>query len=267
MGVSAAAKILAFSGTFCHKKAVKLLDHIKPLAVAVALGTLPAPALAQAGDSQESEEAGDGFEFVIPEAATALPGLVQQFAAERENARTGFAERQTEQAQIAEDFPDYPSPPLIYHQHWGVAGAAGRLLSLASEVYRYDGGAHGNTEFAARLWDTTEDHEVDFLYLFTDRYAAFSIIDNEYCRQLATLRAERGLETEDGGLWDACPPLHEQTVFPAGEEGRNFTRITVLVEPYVAGPYAVGTFQVDVPVTQALIALVRPEYRDGFALP
>jgi hypothetical protein len=242
-------------------------DRFKPFAAALALGMIAAPALAQADGSQDAGENEPSFEYHSPGAAMALPGLAQQFEAEREQARLGFEERQAEQTQIGIDFPDYPAPPLIYSQHWGIAGQAGRLMSLASEAYRYDGGAHGNSEFAARLWDVDADRGIDFPYIFTDRYAAYSIIDRDYCGQLAELQAERDIETSEDGFWGRCPLLHEQTLFPVGEEGGPFTHIAVRIAPYIAGPYVAGTYEIDVPVTQPLIDLLHPRYRDAFALP
>jgi hypothetical protein len=40
----------------------------------------------------------------------------------------------------------------------------------------------------------------------------------------------------------------------------------VLVAPYNAGPYAEGSYEVTVPVTPEILALVKAEYRDSFAV-
>ncbi|MBC2778222.1 polysaccharide deacetylase family protein [Parasphingopyxis marina] len=244
-----------------------VFDPYKLLAAAIALGALAAPAPAQPDDSHNRAESEPSFEYHLPGAAMALPGLAEQLGAEREQARMAFEERQAEQAQTAIDFPDYPAPPLIYSQDWGIAGLAGRLMSLASHIYRYDGGAHGNSEFAARLWDVEADRGTDFPNLFTDRYAAYAIVDRAYCPQLQAMQAERGIAVDEDEFWGRCPLLHEQTIFPVGEEGGAFTHIAIRIAPYVAGPYVAGEFEIDVPVTQPLIDLLAPRYRDAFALP
>ena len=47
---------------------------------------------------------------------------------------------------------------------------------------------------------------------------------------------------------------------------KTFTRIGILVAPYSAGPFAEGTYEVTVPVTPAIIAAVKPQYRASFAV-
>ena len=62
-----------------------------------------------------------------------------------------------------------------------------------------------------------------------------------------------------------CPPLGDQVVVPvdADEDGR-FERLRVLLGPYAAGPYAEGSYEVDVPVTGEMRALVKAQYRESF---
>ena len=47
--------------------------------------------------------------------------------------------------------------------------------------------------------------------------------------------------------------------------GKAFDRIGILVAPYEAGPYAEGDYEITLPVTDAVIAAVKPEYRPSFA--
>ena len=57
------------------------------------------------------------------------------------------------------------------------------------------------------------------------------------------------------------------TVAPAaGTAGKMaFDRIGFLIGPYAAGPYAEGSYDVTLPVTPAVIAAVKPEFRAAFA--
>jgi len=47
--------------------------------------------------------------------------------------------------------------------------------------------------------------------------------------------------------------------------GKTFDRITVMVPPYEAGPYAEGSYEIDLPVTSALIAALKPRFRPAFS--
>lgn len=225
-----------------------------------------APAFAGQDDSSDIESApNSGFRYELPEAADAYPGLVRQLGAERERERIGFEERLAEAREYAPDAPWANN--LTYDQQWGIAGRSGQLMSLASEIYRYDGGAHGNTAYDARIWHLGADRSIAFPALFTDRYAAYSVIDADFCRLLAAMQRDRDIDVSGDDLWGGCPLLHEQTIVPQGEPGRPFTAIGVYVPPYVAGPYVAGSFEISVEVTPELVALVRPEFRDSFAVP
>ena len=43
-------------------------------------------------------------------------------------------------------------------------------------------------------------------------------------------------------------------------------RIGLIADPYVAGSYAEGAYEVTLPVTRAIIGTVKPEYRGAFAV-
>ncbi len=89
-----------------------------------------------------------------------------------------------------------------------------------------------------------------------------------YCKALDRQRAEKRqvplpLEGED---WMVdCPPLAKQVVVPVDANGDGrIEAFRVLLPPYEAGPYAEGSYEVDVPVTGAVRGLVKPEYRRMF---
>jgi len=42
--------------------------------------------------------------------------------------------------------------------------------------------------------------------------------------------------------------------------------LRLIADPYVAGPYAEGNYTVDLAVTSAVIAALKPEYRASFEL-
>jgi hypothetical protein len=48
---------------------------------------------------------------------------------------------------------------------------------------------------------------------------------------------------------------------------KGFDRIGFLIAPYNAGPYAEGSYEVTLPVTAAVVAAAKPEYRAAFVAP
>lgn len=67
-------------------------------------------------------------------------------------------------------------------------------------------------------------------------------------------------------MFDACIDPVDSTVILGSADKQHFTRIGVLVDPYEAGPYVEGNYEVTVPVTAAVLKAVKPEYRAAFAL-
>lgn len=154
-----------------------------------------------------------------------------------------------------------------FDKQWAVYGDGARLLSLAAQVSTFTGGAHGNTGYAQILWDKAAGRAIAPADLFADPAAAFALLGRPYCAGLDRQRAEKRQEPLPlkGDDWRTqCPPLGEQVLVPAAEKNGRFDSFTILLGPYAAGPYAEGTYQVDVPVTAAIRALVRPEYRPSF---
>ena len=174
---------------------------------------------------------------------------------------------------MAEEDRDARGPDAPFHGHyftkaWATMGGAGRLLSLAANIGTYTGGAHGMSGFEALLWDREARRAIEPEALFVDPAAAWRMMEPVYCRALDRQRAEKRQEPlplEGDGWMIECPPLGDQVVVPvdADEDGR-FERLRVLLGPYAAGPYAEGSYEVDVPVTGEMRALVKAQYRESF---
>ena len=56
-----------------------------------------------------------------------------------------------------------------------------------------------------------------------------------------------------------------QTLILGSRNHKTFDRIGFLIAPYEAGPYAEGSYEVTLPVTPAVLAAVKPEWRGAFA--
>jgi hypothetical protein len=68
-----------------------------------------------------------------------------------------------------------------------------------------------------------------------------------------------------GDEFDACLDPASVTVILGSANGQGFDRIGFLIDPYAAGPYAEGDYEVTLPVTGKVLAAVKPEFRSAFA--
>jgi hypothetical protein len=152
-----------------------------------------------------------------------------------------------------------------YSMTWTTVGETPRLLSLASDLGSFEGGAHPNSNYGSLLWDRPLNRAVGITALFTNANQFSAVTRASYCKRLDAERAKRRQGEKLGGEFDQCPKYSELAVFPA-DKNRNgrFDRITFVASPYVAGPYVEGEYEISLPVSSALIAAMNPEYRSSF---
>ena len=230
-----------------------------------------APVAAQAAPAKARmvEEKSDILEFTYgwPAEAAAISALSERFKKE-------LGELRRDALATAKEDKDSRTPEIPFNGHylskvWTVHGNSPRLLSLAAEVASFTGGAHGNVVYNTVLWDRKAGRPIEVAALFTDAAAAFKAMTSFYCTELDKQRAEkRGeplpLQGEDDWMTQ-CRPLAEQTVAPTdtNKDGR-FDLLRVMIEPYNSGPYAEGIYEVDIPITPAIRALVKKDYASSF---
>jgi hypothetical protein len=154
---------------------------------------------------------------------------------------------------------DAPKISHFFVEDWTVAADTPALLNVRADISMYTGGAHPNHGFAVKYWDKAERHEISFSDLFTDWTAAEKLLTPAYCTALDAERVSRRGAIENGSF-DDCPPLGDQPVALMSWPGQDISGFRVLLAPYVAGPYAEGDFEIDVPLTDALHALIKPSY-------
>ncbi|MBB4631788.1 DUF4163 domain-containing protein [Sphingosinicella soli] len=154
---------------------------------------------------------------------------------------------------------DAPKLAHFFVQDWTVAADTDALLNIRADISMYTGGAHPNHGFAVKYWDKAERREISFGDLFTDWSAAETLLTPAYCSALDAERLSRRGEIQDG-IFNDCPPLGDQPVALVSWPGQDISGFRVLLGPYVAGSYAEGDFEIDVPMTDALRALIKPQY-------
>ena len=204
------------------------------------------------------------FSYEWPAEAVAIPALDLKLYSE---AKAKLAEAQKN---AAEDQALARKQKREFHQHdfsgsWETAGQTPRLLSLQGGFGGYEGGAHPNGFSRALLWDRAQGRQVSVGSLFARTGDFVSLTRSIYCRMLDAERKEKREGETLGGEFDQCPKYSELTIVPAdGNNNGRFDTIDIIADAYVAGPYVEGDYDVEVPVTSALIAALKPDYRASF---
>lgn len=195
---------------------------------------------------------------VAPEAATA-PALL---ASMRGAALKDAASAKVDAAKDAVEAKKQAYPFRRYESlaDWTLAADTPRLLALAGESYSFTGGAHGNTGYAARIWDKMAKRSIGIDALFTDWPRVRKILEPAFCAALVDEQTRR-LGARPTSEMNACPNLAEQPIVPFAGLGTTASQFRVLVAPYVAGSYAEGSYLVTVAWPDAIRPLVRPAYR------
>lgn len=235
--------------------------------------TVAAPAEAGAarpGGARAVKQSNDLFEFAYsyPAAAGAIPDLKARLDAELDRQKAELVKNAEEQRAERRE-AGFPYHPLGSWTEWKVVTDLPGWLSLSAEVSDYQGGAHPNHGFATLLWDRQANRRRDPLDLFTSKEALSRAIRKDFCAALDRERGKRRGEPVRPGStaeFDRCIDPVESTVILGSSTGRAFDRLGVLVGPYEAGPYAEGDYQVTLPVTQAVLAAVKPGYRAAFVV-
>ena len=224
----------------------------------LALAIEPAPAPPSGHSVEQSNELLD-FAYQWPAEAAALPALDARLRAELDQARAKATAQAREDR--AERGADIPFHGHYFSKSWETVGDGDRLLALAGTEESFTGGAHGNQRFDGLIWDREASRAIAPADLFIQPAAAFAALQPRYCALLDAERAERRSEPlplEGEGWMVDCPPIAEQVLLPRGGDRRGFL---ILLPPYAAGPYAEGSYVVEIAAEPELVRLVRPEYR------
>ncbi len=226
-----------------------------------------AEAVVKGGRAVEIDNDLLNFDYSYPQAVDAIPKLKAWFDADIDTRRQALEEEATEGRRAAgtEGFPYHPYGQWIA---WRVVTELPDWLSLSADMSDYTGGAHPNHGFDAMLWDKSAHIRRDPLDLFTSPQALSAALRADFCYLLDLQRAKKRGERLDparGGMFEECIDPVDSTVILGSSNRRTFNRIGVLVAPYQAGPYVEGDYEVTLPVTEKLLATVKPEYRRYFA--
>ena len=251
----------ALAATACNA------EPAAPAKEAKAVETASPPAAASKGKPIElrSETPLLTWEASWPAEVNAIPSLEKLIREPADKALADYTRDAREQkAQREKD--GFEFNPYMYALLVEVTGQTPRLLSLTRNWMEFTGGAHPNRFSEGMLWDKEANALVPMAKLL-DGATLESLYRDSYCKALDKERAERR-EGAALDMFDECPKFDEIDITPGGlQEGGPFTTLFFHADPYVAGPYVEGEYDVALPVTAAFIAALKPEYRSIFAVP
>jgi hypothetical protein len=241
----------------------KLLTVAAMLALPAAGIAAPAPARSVKVNNALYE-----FSYSYPAQAAALPPVKAILERDLAKTRAALISESTQDRRDAKK-SNYPYRAHSTVISWKVVTALPGWLSLSSQLYAFTGGAHGNSGFDTLLWDKAAKVRRQPIDLFVSPAAFAAAVKAPFCDGLAAERKKkRGGETMGNDVPEfvnCIDPVKDAVVILGSSNGRTFTRIGFLIGPYSAGPYAEGSYEVTVPVTPAILSVVKPQFRSAFA--
>lgn len=240
-----------------------------PPGAAIVADATSEPGEGATGRAVRVEEHNDLYSFVFayPAEASAIPALKARFDEALRNARTSLESDAREAADEARR-AGYPYRAHDFRQHWETVTQTPRFLSLSAETYTYTGGAHGMTVFDSLLWEKKARRAREPMALFISEAALNAAVQEAYCAELDRQREKkRGkpVNRSAGGFNECIEPIANSVVILGSRGGKGFDRIGFLIAPYNAGPYAEGSYEVTLPVTDSVLRAVKPAFRNAFS--
>lgn len=219
-------------------------------------------------DNAEKNGGSRDFAYRWPAAVSAHSELVAMLEAERGQT---LAEQKSEWDAALADSPEdcVSCKSRSFEKSWEVVADLPHWLSLSSDMSVYTGGAHGMYGTDGLLFDKQARAIRQPLDLFVSPAALQQAVEARWCAALDREREQRRGEPVDPSdeLFGGCPGIGELTVLLGSSNGQTFDRIGLIAGPYVAGSYAEGAYEVTLPVDEAMLASVKPEYREDFSIP
>jgi hypothetical protein len=235
--------------------------------VAIAPTPTPAPSDAKPVALKVSENTPlFSFDFAYPLEVAAIPELKERLDREMARSKTRLVDLAKE-AEANAKKQGFPYNAYAEGTNWQVVVNTPRFLSLSAAIYSYTGGAHPDSGTKTLVWDREAKRALSPLDFFTSAEALDETIRETYCAALDKERGQRRGPEGDKieGEFGQCPPIKDLTVLLGSSNGKKFNRLGLVADPYVAGPYAEGDYDITIPVTAQVLEVVRPAYRDVFA--
>ncbi len=206
------------------------------------------------------------FAYNWPAEVSAIPELAELLVADRDAA---LAEQRRDFEAALREFADSDCIACTnrdYAKNWAVSADLPRFLSLSASLYVYGGGAHGNSDFDALVWDRETGEALRARDLFVSDAAIQQAFGARWCAALHQERVQRLGEEHASDDFFSCPDIAELTIVPGSADKTKFDRIELLAAPYVAGAYVEGAYEISLLFDAKALEAVKPEYRAHFAV-
>lgn len=240
-----------------------------PSASAEASAAAPAAAPVTTAVARTVKEENELYEFsyFYPVQAAVIPALETWLDADLARHKAEVAKGADEDKKAA-DGGEFPFRAHSGSTEWKLVADLPGWLSLSALVGGYTGGAHPNYAYTSILWDKQANRRIEVAELFASKAALAAAIRPAFCDALDAQRAKKRGEKvnrKSGDAFDECIDPTESAIILGSSNRRTFDRIGVLVSPYSAGPYAEGDYEVTLPLTPAVVAAIKPQYRAAFS--
>jgi len=208
------------------------------------------------------------FAFVYPKAVERVPELDFLVRTEAAVAEAWIAEQVLE-AQLAGREHD----PMSYQAAWEIDAVLPEIAAASGTISYYTGGAHGGIEYKTILLDRRRGRTIALADLFApgtfdhglfgQRGSGMRAVQAAFCRALAgAVRERRG----DPAAAVECPAVEAQPVtLVCGALGR-VEAFRTLLNPYIAGSWAEGPYEVEFPVDALMMASMKRRFRPAFGV-
>lgn len=207
------------------------------------------------------------FEYSYPQAAGDTEGLAGWLDSRLESERTRLASRAAQGRDEARD-NGFPFNSYSSETAWEVVADLPNWLSLSADLSSYSGGAHPNYGFDTIVWNKQDGAAMEPIAFFASPRALDAVLGPQLCEALNAQRADRrGEPVAEGSddAFDACIKPDETNLLLGSTNGESFNRIGIQIAPYLAGPYAEGSYEFTFPVTPELLEVVQDDYRGAFS--
>ncbi len=221
------------------------------------------------GGARQVEERTDLFifEYSYPQAAGETKGLADWLDRRLDRERSSLAARAEDGRAEARD-NGFPFNTYSSETAWEVVADMPNWLSLSADQSYYYGGAHPNYGFDTIVWNKEDGTPMEPTAFFTSNAALDEALGPRLCEALNAEREKRrGIPVEEdaGNSFNTCIKPDETNLLLGSTNGQTFNRIGIQIAPYLAGPYAEGSYEFTFPMTPELLETVREEYREVFA--
>jgi hypothetical protein len=156
----------------------------------------------------------------------------------------------------------FPWRPYARQSQWFLAADSAPLVGLRALWFEDTGGAHPNHGGSSLIWDNVAKRDIQPSALFRPE-ADMSVLDKAICDAVAQAKTHREGATPLNAMF-SCPKWNQTVLVPTPSTSPGkIGGLTVLIDPYVVGPYAEGDYEIVVPVS-AFQALLAPAYASAF---